>query len=205
MHADGKLYFLVSNKENSTMRRNQNSNSKLTLIAAMSLTLLFSNGVLAAGSHSGGHGHSGNHSNATGEPGKTQDVVRTIDMVMTDNRYAPETIRVTAGETVRFIVRNKGELVHEFNIGTPDTHKEHRKEMMVMVDQGVLEADRINHDRMKMPDGSTMKHDDPNSVLLEPGKRQEIIWKFSKSGKFEFACNVPGHYEAGMVGDVTVN
>ena len=96
-------------------------------------------------------------------------------------------------------------MVHEFNIGTPDTHKEHRKEMMVMVDQGVLEADRINHDRMKMPDGSTMKHDDPNSVLLEPGKRQEIIWKFSKLGKFEFACNVPGHYDAGMVGDITVN
>jgi uncharacterized cupredoxin-like copper-binding protein len=189
------------------MRRNQNCNSKLTLIAAMSLTLLFSGGVLAAGSHSGGHGHSDKHSNAAGEQGRKQDVVRTIDMVMTDNRYAPENIRVTAGETVRFIVRNKGELVHEFNIGTPEAHKEHQKEMMMMLDHGVLEADRINHDRMKMkmPDGSTMEHNDPNSVLLEPGKNQEIIWKFSKSGKFEFACNVPGHYDAGMVGDITVN
>ena len=183
------------------MRRNQNCNSKLTLIVTMSLTLLFSGGVLAAGSHSD------KHSNAAGEQGKTQDVVRTIDMVMTDNRYAPETIRVTTGETVLFIVRNKGELVHEFNIGTPDAHKEHQKEMMVMLDKGVLEGDRINHDRMKMKmsDGSTMEHNDTNSVLLEPGKRQEMIWKFSKSGKFQFACNVPGHYEAGMVGDITVN
>jgi len=56
---------------------------------------------------------------------------------------------VTTGETVLFIVRNKGELVHEFNIGTPDAHKVHQKEMMVMLDKGVVEGDRINHDRMK--------------------------------------------------------
>ena len=189
------------------MHHNKDSNSKRTLIAAIILTLLFSNVVLAAGSHTGGHGHSRNHSNAAGQPGKTNDVVVTIDIVMTDNRYAPETIRVTAGETIRFIISNKGDLVHEFNIGTPDTHKEHQKEMMMMAEHGALEADRINHDRMKMkmPDGSTMEHNDLNSVLLEPGKKQEIIWKFSKSGTFQFACNVPGHYDAGMVGDITVN
>ena len=66
----------------------------------------------------------------------------------------------------------------------------------------VLEADRINHERMKMDmgGGKTMEHDDPNSVLLEPGKSGEIIWKFTKATELEFACNVPGHYDAGMMG-----
>jgi uncharacterized cupredoxin-like copper-binding protein len=171
------------------------------------LVLFFSIGNLAAGSHDGNHSHSGNHTNPAGQPGSKNDVVRTLEIVMTDNRYAPEIIRVTSGDTIRFIILNKGELVHEFNIGTPEMHKAHQKEMIMMVDHGAIEADRINHEHMrkKMPDGSTMEHNDPNSALLEPQKSQEIIWNFSKSGAFEFACNVPGHYDAGMVGKITVN
>jgi uncharacterized cupredoxin-like copper-binding protein len=57
---------------------------------------------------------------------------------------------------------------------------------------------------MDMGNGQSMKHDDPNSVLLEPGQRQEVIWKFSDNSNIEFACNVPGHYQAGMYGDVKV-
>ena len=158
----------------------------------------------AADAHDGGHGDS--HSNAAGEPGKASEASRTINIDMTDNRYSTEQITAQAGETIRFVVLNKGELVHEFNIGTPAMHKGHQKEMMMMVDHGVLEADKINHDKMKMDmgGGKTMEHNDPNSALLEPGKSQEIVWKFSKAGTFEFACNVPGHYDAGMVGEVQV-
>ncbi|MFT5487114.1 MAG: putative cupredoxin-like copper-binding protein [Paracoccaceae bacterium] len=159
----------------------------------------------AAAGHGGGH--TGGHSNAAGEPGKVSDVSRTVTIDMTDNRYSTEEISVKAGETIRFVVSNKGQLVHEFNIGTPDMHKGHQKEMMMMVDHGVLEADKINHDKMKMDmgGGKTMEHNDPNSALLEPGKSKKIVWKFSKAGTFEFACNVPGHYDAGMVGEVQVN
>lgn len=171
------------------------------------LTILFSNNILAAGIHSGGHNHVEYHKNIAGEPGKKEDVVRTFEVLMTENRYTPEFIQVSSGETIRFIIRNEGELVHEFNIGTPNMHKAHQKEMMMMVDQGVIEADSINYERMKMklPDGSTLEHNDPNSALLEPKKNQEIIWKFTNTGIFEFACNVPGHYSAGMVGKITVN
>jgi uncharacterized cupredoxin-like copper-binding protein len=154
-----------------------------------------------------GMGHRGGHANAAGEPGKASAVTRTLNIDMTDNRYSTEEIAVRAGETLRFIIRNKGELVHEFNIGTSVMHKGHQKEMMMMVDHGVLEADKINHARMKMDmgGGKTMEHNDPNSALLEPGKSKEIVWKFSKAGTFEFACNVPGHYDAGMVGEIRVN
>lgn len=102
------------------------------------------------------------------------------------------------------MVENKGDLVHEFNIGTADTHEAHQEEMQMMVEHGVLKGDHIDHDMMKMDmgDGQTMEHDDPNSVLMEPGETQEIVWTFTEATDLEFACNVPGHYQAGMVGDI---
>ena len=180
---------------------------------AASLILLLSVGAQAAGKHSGGHGHGsgggdGHHAGALniGKPGKASEASRTIEIEMTENRYSTEKISVAKGETIRFAIRNKGELVHEFNIGTRKTHAAHQKEMIMMVEHGVLEADKINHSKMKMDmgGGKTMEHNDPNSVLLEPGKSGEVIWKFTKSVELEFACNVPGHYDAGMVGELHV-
>ena len=75
---------------------------------------------------------------------------------------------------------------------------------MMMMEHGVLEADKINRDMMKMDmgNGKTMEHNDPNSVLLEPKETAEVIWKFSDDAELEFACNVPGHYASGMMGEV---
>ncbi|RKQ70541.1 cupredoxin domain-containing protein [Oceanibaculum indicum] len=160
----------------------------------------------AAPGHSGGHGH-GHGSAAIGEPGKAAEASRTVTIVMGDNYYEPERIEVSAGETIRFIVQNKGEFLHEFNIATPEMHAAHQKEMAVMFEHGMLTPTRIDHEMMKM-DHSKMgmshsrKHDDPNSVLLEPGQSGELVWKFPSSGTLEFACNIPGHYETGMVGAV---
>jgi uncharacterized cupredoxin-like copper-binding protein len=155
-----------------------------------------------------GAGHSGGHNDGVeiGAPGDISDVRRTIRITMEDNFYDKEKIVVRGGETVRFLVENKGEFVHEFNIGTAAMHADHQKEMMMMMEHGALEADKINMDMMEMDmgNGQSMKHDDPNSVLLEPGQRQEVIWKFSDNSNIEFACNVPGHYQAGMYGDVKV-
>ena len=159
------------------------------LLATLSTSL-----VHAAGEHSGGH---------VGEPGKASDVSRTIEVTMFDNYYEHEDFSIIPGETVRFIVKNKGELVHEFNIGTAEMHANHQEGMIMMVEHGALEVDRINQEAMKMDMGDgPMTHDDPNSVLLEPGKQGEIIWKFTDKVTLEIACNVPGHYDAGMVARV---
>ncbi len=168
--------------------------------AAFVFAVTFASAAIAAGSHSGGHGHGF----AFGKPGRASAVSRTLQIIMKENFYEPKSIDVKAGETIRFKIVNKGELVHEFNIGTAAMHASHRKEMMMMVEHGVLEADKINHHMMKMDmgGGKTMAHDDPNSVLLEPGKSGEIIWTFTKAADIEFACNVPGHYDAGMMGDI---
>ena len=156
----------------------------------------------ASGPHGGGH--ESDKKTSMGTPGKAKDVSRTIEIKMFDNYYEPENISVSAGETVRFVVKNVGELVHEFNIGTSAMHSAHQEEMVMMMEHGALEADKINHKMMKMDmgGGKTMEHKDPNSVLLEPGKSGEVIWKFAKESSLEFACNVPGHYDAGMMGNV---
>lgn len=136
-----------------------------------------------------------------GEPGKADAVTRTVEIVMLDIYFEPETISVQRGETVRFVVRNDGQLVHEFNIGTASMHTLHQEEMLIMAGQGMLLPDRIVEHTAEMSGDHLMKHDDPNSVLLEPGKSGEIIWKFTTDAALEFACNVPGHYPAGMVGE----
>jgi uncharacterized cupredoxin-like copper-binding protein len=83
-------------------------------------------------------------------------------------------------------------------------HKAHAPEMMMMMEHGVIEADRINLEAAKQMQ-ATMghgMHEEGNSVLLEPGKTGEIIWKFPEHAAIEFACNVPGHYDSGMVGKI---
>ena len=180
------------------------------IIRAAAVALLTS--VVAAGAsetttHGSGHGHGGgHHSNEAGEPGKAGDVTKTIEVVMYDNYYEPESITVKEGETVRFIVKNAGELVHEFNIGTAQMLIDHAPEMEMMVEHGVLEADKINHDVAKQMQESMGHgaHEMANAALLEPGKTGEIIWKFPKHAELEFGCTVPGHYDAGMVGEFSL-
>lgn len=170
--------------------------------AAALLTLSIAPVAFAAGDHAGGHGHATD----IGQPGQASEASRTIEITMYDNYYEPERLKVSEGETVRFKIRNAGELVHEFNIATAAMHAAHQKEMMMMVEHGVLQGDHINHERMKMDmgGGRTMEHHDPNSVLLEPGQSAEIVWTFTTDAELEFACNVPGHYEAGMMGEIEI-
>jgi uncharacterized cupredoxin-like copper-binding protein len=171
-------------------------------VLTAALALILSAGAYAAGKHGGGHGQGPN----IGKPGKASEVSRTIEMVLADNRFTPEKITVRKGQTIRFKVRNNGQFVHEFNIGTAAMHASHQKEMAMMFEHGVLEIDKIHHEKMNMDmgGGHVMKHDDPNSALLDPGKSAEVIWKFSTDATLEFACNVPGHYEAGMMGRIQI-
>lgn len=172
---------------------------------ALSFAIFLTAGpALAAGMHAGGHGHG--HGFEFGQPGDPAKATRTVAVTMGDNFFEPETLKVKAGETIRFVIENKGQLVHEFNLGTAAMHEAHRAEMQMMVDHGVLMPDRINREMMKMDmgGGKTMEHNDPNSKLVEPGKKDEIVWTFTKAMSLQFSCNVPGHSEAGMVGDLKV-
>jgi len=140
--------------------------------------------ALAGGNHAGGHGEA----MAVGEPGKKANASETIQVTMkeTDDGqmiFTPSTFKVRKGQTIRFVIKNAGELDHEFVLDQEDKIMEHK---------AVME---------KFPD---MEHDDPNAIRLAAGESGEIIWKFTNDGTFKIACLVPGHYDAGMHGDVTV-
>jgi len=121
---------------------------------------------------------------AWGIVGKRAEARRTITIDMTDAmRFTPDAITVQEGETVRFVVRNTGRMLHEMVIGTPDELVKHAAMMA------------------RFPN---MEHDEAYMVHVDPGKTGEIVWTFNRAGRFEFACLIAGHYEAGMRGTITV-
>ena len=146
-----------------------------------------------------------------GHPAAAASATRTVNIEMTDLAFSPKTLEVKAGETVRFVLVNKGQLLHEFNLGDAAMHAEHQKEMLKMQQSGAMTTTGMHHagmDHGAMGQGSMpmagMTHDDPNSVLVEPGKTAELTWTFGTATELEFACNMPGHYQAGMVGKMKV-
>lgn len=113
------------------------------------------------------------------------DVTLTVEVTMGDNmRFAPSNLNFSVGDTVKFTVSNQGNLLHEFVLGTTETNDEHAALMI------------------KFPN---MEHDEPYMAHVGPGEVGEIIWTFNKSGEFDFACLIAGHYQAGMVGNITVS
>lgn len=121
---------------------------------------------------------------AFGQQGDPAKVTRTIRVSMSDRmRFTPENLTVRKGETVRFVVDNKGAVLHEMVLGTAQALKEHAE-------------------LMKKHPG--MEHDEPSMAHVRPGASGEIVWQFTQAGQFQFACLIPGHFEAGMVGKVAV-
>lgn len=119
-----------------------------------------------------------------GIAGDARKVTRTIEITMGDDmRFKPDRIEVRRGETVRFAVRNKGLLLHEFVIGTKDELARHAALMA------------------RFPG---MEHDEPYMAHVDAGKAGGLVWNFSRAGEFDFACLIAGHYEAGMVGKIIV-
>ena len=142
-----------------------------------------------------------------GFKGKESDINRVIKVKMYDNYYEPNSFQIKAGETIKFEVENLGELVHEFNIANKMMHIKHQPEMEKMVENEILLADSIDKEKMKKMAkmDKAMAHSHSNSVLLEPKQKENIIWKFYNAVNIEIACNVPGHYQVGMIAKVDIN
>ena len=139
-----------------------------------------------------------------GEKGNPSEANRTITVKMYDNYFEPAQIQIKKDETIKFIVLNVGELVHEFNIATKEMHIKHQPEMMMMVENEILLIDRIDKEKMKQmaKKNPSMAHSHSNSLLLSPGEKGQLVWKFNNKSKLEAACNVPGHYEVGMIAKI---
>jgi uncharacterized cupredoxin-like copper-binding protein len=129
------------------------------------------------------HEQHNHHSYAAGEPGDPKKPSRTIEVRMSEMAYAPAHIEVKQGEQIRFVIRNTGADEHEFLLATTEENLKHAKAMM---------------------ENPQMEHDEPNGVRLAPKKSAEILWKFTQAGTFEYSCLIPGHRDAGVVGQILV-
>ncbi len=158
------------------------------VLATLLTGLLLGQQALAAGQNDHRHppqAGEGHHSSATaaGQPGQLDQVSRTIE-VQADDRMRftfSDTAPIRVGETIRFVVTNNGQLPHEFVIATAGEHRAHGQMMAAMAS------------------GAAMSHHSmPNALSLAPGEQKTLIWRFSQGDAIEAACNLPGHYQAGM-------
>lgn len=154
----------------------------LILVAFSALTL-----IMAPAFAHGPEEHGSQHETTFGMPGDPDAPSRTVEISMQegDGRmlFVPDAVTIAAGEQVRFSLRNIGELEHEFVLGTAEEIDEHADMMLAMPD---------------------MQHNDPNAKRLQPKESGDIVWKFTAAGEYQFACLIPGHREAGMVGKISV-
>lgn len=122
---------------------------------------------------------------AFGQPGDSAQVTRTVVIDMHDTmRFSPANLTVQQGDTIKFVIRNKGRVMHEMVLGTREDLDKHAA-------------------MMRQHPG--MEHDEPYMSHVTPGKEQELVWQFTHAGDFQFACLIPGHFESGMTGTIKVS
>jgi uncharacterized cupredoxin-like copper-binding protein len=158
----------------------------LTTLAGIASALALSTTLAFAGPGEAGHTHK---TFAAGEPGDPKKpIVRTVEVTMQEADHAkmlfnPDRIEVKRGEQVKFVLKNVGKVDHEFMLDSVANNAKHK---------------------VAMEQNPDMEHDDPNGKRLAPNGSSEVVWRFTKAGTFEFACLIPGHYEAGMKGTIVV-
>ena len=154
-------------------------------IALAAATLLSANAW--AGEVPAGHSHGHGQSFSAGEPGNPKKPARIVQVTMGEQDgkmlFVPARLEVKKGEQIKFVLRNNGELEHEFVLASTADNLKHAEEMG------------------KNPG---MAHAEPNGKEVAPKKTGEMVWKFTKAGEFEYACLIPGHREAGMTGTIVV-
>ena len=126
-----------------------------------------------------GGGDHGSHSASGGDDGAT----RTVRIIMKDIAFTPASVKVSKGETVRFVFRNDGKLAHDAFVGDEAAQADHEEEM-------------------RIGDGDHGHGEE--AVTVEPGDTAELEHTFTDAGSVLIGCHQVGHYDAGMKVTVTV-
>ena len=162
----------------------------LVLVLLVVVKLLIGGGGHGPGRHLGARGDTAPSSGqqnpgGVGGPADADEAARTVEVTTLDTMtFEPSRINASAGETLTFVVTNTGQAVHEFTLGDAAMQQEH--------------AEAMAH----IPAG--MAHDTPNSITLQPGETKQLTWRFGRAATLEYGCHVPGHYQAGMRGQITI-
>ncbi|MFT6465033.1 plastocyanin/azurin family copper-binding protein [Halopseudomonas sp.] len=160
--------------------------NKLTLVAALAALSTLSFGVLAHGeAEDSERSMMPPEQKAWGVGASEEQVDRELIIRMDDNmRFTPDHFEVAEGETLKLVIKNEGKMLHELVLGTAAELEEHAALMA------------------KFPG---MEHDEPYMAHVGAGQTQTLIWTFNRAGRFDFACLLPGHFQAGMVGGLEVS
>lgn len=158
----------------------------LTLATFQSASLM----AVASGDHDDGH------HNLAGRPGDPDKASKTVRLVASEIKFDAKRLTFKVGETIKFVVTNHGEQDHELTIGDHHYQLDHRKEMQEMAGMEVSHTGGMT--------GHGHIHADGSTVTVKPGETRDLVWQFTRRGKFEFDCNIPGHAEAGMAGMIVV-
>jgi uncharacterized cupredoxin-like copper-binding protein len=165
-------------------------NGRITMKRSIIVAPLATFGAVALLAFGGPGAPTISHAHGTfsaGEPGNPKRPARIVQVTMREGEgkmmFIPDRVEIKRGEQIKFVLRNNGELDHEFVLATTEENLKHAEEMK------------------KNPE---MEHDDPNAKRVKPKKTDEIVWKFTKAGQFEYGCLIPGHREAGMTGIIIV-
>jgi uncharacterized cupredoxin-like copper-binding protein len=198
-------YFTYWNENMSS-----NTLSRISAVVLSVFLLIFATSAPAAGEHggghgddnghgtdmtnqdghgNGGHGHEGGHSFAFGSPASPSEADRTVEVEANDRmKFVPETIAVKEGELVRCVIQKVGQLQHSLTLAKPAEQKKHEKEMKGMA------VDRM----------ASHMDDDPNVIVVQGGETGSLTWRFTEAMAVQFACHIPGHYDAGMKGRMRI-
>jgi len=150
----------------------------------------------AAGGHAHGEAAADVHkTHGLETPATALTVSRSINIDMNDTmRFSPDQLTVNAGETIKFVVHNSGKLAHEMVLGSDDALKIHAAEMKQASTQKSGHTDSHDHSSSS----------DILALSVQPGETKEWVIRFDKTQNLQMACLVPGHFEAGMKGQIVV-
>lgn len=109
------------------------------------------------------------------------ETATSVRIEMRDFRFLPATVQLAVGRpaTLRFV--NRGQLAHQFDTGYL------RALSVTVADENVrVEAPGLDY------------------LRLQPGGAASLQFVPRRRGRFEFACTIEGHREAGMKGVIVV-
>ena len=110
-----------------------------------------------------------------------EPVGRRVAVEVEHSSFQLERVAFAPGEIVTFVITNDDPIDHEFIIGDEGVHARH-------------EEGRQRHHHGKVP----------GEISVPAGTTRTTTFTFGGEGTVEYACHLPGHYDYGMRGDVSV-
>jgi uncharacterized cupredoxin-like copper-binding protein len=124
----------------------------------------------------------------------TEATGETVVVEASEFKFAPSTIRIPAGKPVKVVLNNGGNIEHEILI----------RDLSVKIVATETSHDMHSAGEAGMRAMSEHVKAGRFHVHAGPGGEASEVMQADAAGTYDFACEIPGHKEAGMVGRIEV-